>query len=197
LFVLIAVKPDPLILSANQKKELLFDFIKNTRNKEEYRRVVVAVKQKMEGMSYRTIAKNLGVNYRNVYYYMIKSYKERSLDGIRSKRKNAAGRIPKISSDKNKHKIKQIVLDSPRSFGYLRNTWSIRLLAAYLTNILEMNVSPMQTWRIIIHELGITYKKPKLMLEHEKDYEEKKKTIDNYKKVSAALLKKDSTWIRR
>lgn len=192
LFVPIAVKPDPLRLSANQKKEL-FDFIKNTRNKEEYRRVV-AVKQKMEGMSYRTIAKNLGVNYRNVYY-MIKSYKEHGLDGIRSKRKNA-GRIPKISSDKNKHKIKQIVLDSPRSFGYLRNTWSIRLLAAYLTNILEMNVSSMQTWRII-HELGITYKKPKLMLEHEKDYEEKKRTIDNYKKISSALLKKDSTWIRR
>jgi transposase len=29
----------------------------------------------MEGMSYRTIAKNLGVNYRNVHY-MIKLYKE-------------------------------------------------------------------------------------------------------------------------
>jgi hypothetical protein len=55
LFVLIAVKSDPLILSANQKKEL-FDFIKNTKNKEEYRRAI-AVKQKMEGMSYRTIAK--------------------------------------------------------------------------------------------------------------------------------------------
>jgi transposase len=55
-----------------------------------------------------------------------------------------------------------------------------------------MNVSPMQTWRII-HELGITYKKPKLALEHEKDYEKKKKTIDNYnKKVSSALLKKGS-----
>ena len=108
LFVLIAMKPDPLRLSANQKKEL-FDFIKNTRDKEEYRRAVAAVKQKMEGMSYRNIAKNLGVNYRNVYY-MIKSYKEYGLDGIRSKRKNA-GRIPKISSDKNKHKIKQIVLD--------------------------------------------------------------------------------------
>ncbi len=62
----------------------------------------------------------------------------------------------------------------------------------YLTNILEMNVSAMQTWGII-HELGITCKKPNLMLEHEKDYEEKKKTIDNYKKVSSALLKKDTT----
>ena len=107
------MKPDPLRLSANQKKKL-FDFIKNTKNKEEYRRAV-AVKQKMEGMSYRTIAKNLGVNYRNVYY-MTKSYKEHGLGGIRSKRKNA-GRIPKISSEKNQQKIKQIVMDSPRSFG--------------------------------------------------------------------------------
>jgi predicted transcriptional regulator len=81
LFVLIAVMPDPLRLSANQKREL-FDFIKNTKNKEEYRRAI-AVKQKMEGMSYRTIAKNLGVNYRNVYY-MIKSYKEHGLSGIKA-----------------------------------------------------------------------------------------------------------------
>ena len=181
------MKPDPLRLSANQKKEL-FDFIKNTRNKEEYRRAV-AVKQNMEGMSYRIIAKNL-VNYRNVYY-MIKSYKEYGLRGIKSKRKNA-GRIPKISSEKNKQIIKDIILNkSPRTFGYLKNTWSIRLLAAYLTDVLEMNVSPMQTWRIV-HGLDIVSKKPKLSLERESDYEEKKETIDNYKKISAALLKKGS-----
>ena len=186
-FVLIAMKPDPLRLSANQKKKL-FDFIKNTRNKEEYRRAV-SVKYKMEGMSYRTIAKNLGVNYRNVYR-MIKSYKEHGLDGIRSKRMNA-GRIPKISSDKNKQMIKDTLLKSPRIFGYLRNTWSIRLLAAYLSKELEMSVSPMQTWRIV-HGLDIVSKKPKLSLERESDYEEKKETIDNYKKVSSALLKKGS-----
>jgi transposase len=116
----------------------------------------VAVKQKTEGMSYRSIAKNLGVNYRN---RMVKSYKEHGLGGTRNKRKNA-GRIPKISSDKNIQMIKDIILNKfPRTFGYLKNTWSMRLLAAYLTNILEMNVSPMQTWRII-HELGITCKKP-------------------------------------
>jgi hypothetical protein len=61
LFVLIAVKPDPLRLSANQKKKL---FIKNTRNKEEYRRAI-AVKHKMERQSFRTIAKILGVKYRH------------------------------------------------------------------------------------------------------------------------------------
>ena len=59
-----------------------------------------------------------------------------------------------------------------------------------------MNVSPMQTWRII-HDLGIVYKRPKLELEKGIDYEEKKNKIDRYKKVSSALFKKDSTGIWR
>lgn len=171
-----------------QKKEL-FDFIKNTRNKEEYKRAL-AVKQKIEGLSYRTIAKNIGVNYRNVYR-IVDAYRQERINGITSKRNNA-GRIPKISSEKNKQMIKDIVINkSPSTFGYLKNIWSIRLLAKYLSKELMMNVSPMQTWRII-NELGIKYKRPKLALEHEDDYEEKKKVVDNYKKVSSALLKNGS-----
>lgn len=180
------MKAERLALSKVKKAEL-FDFMKGTRNKEEYRRAS-AIKQKLEGSPYRTIARNLDVNYRNVYNW-IKEYKEYGLDGIRSKRKNA-GRIPKISSDKNKKMIKEIISKSPTTFGYLKNTWSIRHLATYLTTILEMNVSPMQTWRIV-HDLGIVSKRPKLTLEHAEDYEKKKKIVDNYKKISAALLKKD------
>ena len=89
--------------------------------------------------------------------------------------------------------IKEIILKSPRTFGYLKNTWSIRFLAAYLTTILGMNVSPMQTWRIV-HDLGIVSKRPKLALEHAEDYEKKKKIVDNYKKISAATFKKESSW---
>src|SRR5215467_3779812 len=158
------MKAEHLALSKVKKTEL-FDFMKGTRDKEEYRRAS-AIKQKLEGLPYRTIATNLDVNYRNVYNW-IQEYKEHGLDGIRSKRKNA-GRIPK----------------SPRTFGYLKNTWSIRLLATYLTTILGMNVSPMQTWRIV-HDLGIVSKRPKLALEHAEDYTKKKKIVDNYKKVSA------------
>jgi transposase len=181
------VKAEYLELSKLKKAEL-YDFMKGTRDKEEYRRAS-AIKQKLEGLPYRTIARNLDVNYRNVYNW-IKEYKEYGLDGIRSKRKNA-GRIPKISSDKNKDRIKEIISKSPTTFGYLKNTWSIRLLATYLTTTLGMNVSPMQTWRIV-HDLGIVCKRPKLVLEHAEDYEKKKKIVDNYKKVSAALLKKNS-----
>jgi hypothetical protein len=41
---------------SNVQKKELFDFIKNTRNKEEYKHAL-AVKQKVENLSYRTIAK--------------------------------------------------------------------------------------------------------------------------------------------
>ena len=180
-----------LKLSDTQKKELI-RFMKSTRDKEEYRRAS-AIKQKMEGIPYRTIARNVGVNYRNVYDW-INNYRKYGLDGIRNKRKNG-GRKPVISSDKNKETIKDIVLNkSPKTFGYLKNTWSIRLLATYLSSLLEMNVSPMQTWRII-HDMGIVCKRPKLELEKGTDYEEKKNNIDRYKKVSSVLLKKDSTRI--
>ncbi len=166
--------------------------MKSTRDKEEYRRAS-AIKQKMEGIPYRTIAKNLSVNYRNVYDW-INNYRKYGLDGIRNKRMNA-GRKPVISTDKNKEMIKDIILNkSPKTFGYLKNTWNIRLLATYLSTLLEMNVSPMQTWRII-HDMGIVYKQPKLELEKGIDYEEKKNKIEGYKKISAALLKKDSTRI--
>ena len=52
--------PVRLELSTVQKKEL-FSFMKSTRDKEEYRRAS-AIKQKMEGVPYRTIAKNLSVS---------------------------------------------------------------------------------------------------------------------------------------
>jgi putative transposase len=166
--------------------------MKRTRDKEEYRRAY-AIKQKMEGISYRIIAKDIGVNYRNVYDW-INNYRKDGLDGIRNKRKNG-GRRPVISTTKNKEMIKDIVLnESPKTFGYLKNTWSIRLLSTYLTSLLGMNVSPKQTWRIV-HDLGIVYKQPKLELEKEENYEEKKEKIERYKKVSRALLKKETAGV--
>jgi len=48
-------------------------------------------------------------------------------------------------------------------------------------------------WRII-HDLSIAYKQPKLELEKDDDYEEKKERIDGYRKVSRALLKKRYSW---
>jgi transposase len=165
--------PLRLELSRVQKKELLL-LMKSTRDKEEYRRAY-ALKQKMEGgVPYRIIAKDMGVNYRTVYDW-INNYRKDGLNGIKNKRKNG-GRRPIISIPKNKAIIKDIVLNkSPRTFGYLKNTRSIRLLAIHLSSLLGINVSRSQMWRII-HDLGIVYKQPKLELEKEKEenYEEKK-----------------------
>ena len=69
--------PVRLELSTVQKKELV-SFMKNTHDKEEYRRAS-AIKQKMEGIPYRTIARNVGVNYRNVYDW-IKKYRKCGLE---------------------------------------------------------------------------------------------------------------------
>lgn len=115
--------PLRLELSSIQKKELL-SFMKSTHDKEEYRRAY-AVKQKMEGLlPYRTIAKDIGANYRNVYDW-INSYRKCGLDGIRNRRKNG-GRRPMISTEKNKEMIKDIVLNkSPKTFGYFKNTYGV------------------------------------------------------------------------
>jgi transposase len=183
--------PLTLELSKEQKKELLL-FMRCTRDKEEYRRAY-AVKQKMDGIPYRVIAKDIGVNYRNVYDW-IDNYRKDGLNGIRNKRKNG-GRRAVLTTAKNKEMIKDIVLyKSPTAFGYLKNTWSVRLLATYLSSLLGMNVSRSQTWRII-HDLGIVYKQPKINLKKSDDYEQKKNKIDRYKKISRALLKKDTAGI--
>jgi transposase len=129
-------------------------------------------------------------------YDWIDNYRKHGLNGIRNKRKNG-GRRAVLTTAKNKEMIKDIVLNqSPTAFGYLKNTWSIRLLATYLTSLLRMNVSRMQTWRIV-HDLGIVYKQPKLELKKEKDddYEQKKNKIDRYRKISRALLKKDTSGV--
>jgi len=111
-----------LRLSGSQKKELI-RFMRSTKDKEEYRRAS-AVKQKMEGISYRNIARNVGINYCNVYDW-INNYRKYGIDGITNKRMNA-GRKPVISTDKNKEMVKDIILNkSPKIFGYLKNTWSI------------------------------------------------------------------------
>ena len=109
-----------LVLIFSCKSHRHYFSMKSTRDKEEYRRAY-AVKQKMEGMPYRTIAEDIGVNYRNVYDW-INNYRKFGLEGIRNRRKSG-GRRAIISTAKNKEMIKDIVLNkSPRTFGYLKNT---------------------------------------------------------------------------
>jgi transposase len=74
-------------------------------------------------------------------------------------------------------------------FGYIRNTWSLRSLAKCLTEELDIPISYRHLQRIL-KDMGIRCKRPKLELEHGSDYEEGKKTVKNYKKMSSALKKR-------
>jgi len=120
--------PLTLEVSKEQKKELLL-LMKSTLDKEEYRRAY-ALKQKMEGVPYRTIAKDMGVNYRNMYDW-IDNYRKDGLNGIRNKRKSG-GRKPLISTAKKqgankRYRTEQITKDiwlskkymEYQTFGYL------------------------------------------------------------------------------
>ena len=75
----------------------------------------------------------------------------------------------------------------------LKEYLEYQAFGAYLTTILGMNVSPMQTWRIV-HDLGIVSKRPKLALEHAEDYEKKKKKVDSYQEDICCTFKKESSW---
>jgi hypothetical protein len=77
------VKAEHLELSKLKKAEL-YDFMKETRDKEEYRRAS-AIKQKLQGLPYRTIAGNLtrpenkkpfcvGIDFVNVYHLIFANY---------------------------------------------------------------------------------------------------------------------------
>jgi NAD(P)-dependent dehydrogenase (short-subunit alcohol dehydrogenase family) len=98
--------PLTLELSKEQKKELLL-FMKRTRDKEEYRRAY-AIKQKMDGIPYRVIAKDIGVNYRNVYDW-IDNYRKDGLNGIRNKRNYKENEVP-LGRIAQPHEISKVAL---------------------------------------------------------------------------------------
>ena len=77
----------------------------------------------------------------------------------------------------------------------MSDNWFLCILIVISEECFEffLKMQLIQTLRII-KELGIKYKRPKLALEHEGDYEEKKKVVDNYKKVSSALLKNNGSF---
>ena len=126
--------------------------------------------------------KDIGVNYRNVYDSDFNTYRKHGLEGVRKRRKSGGRRAVMWTCQRQRDdKGAPSMNKSPRTFGYLKNTSSMRLLATYLSSLLGINVSRMQTWGLI-HDLGIVSKQPKLKLQKEKDddYEQKKGKIDGY-----------------
>jgi transposase len=93
-------------------------------------------------------------------------------------------------TDEDKEIVLSALFNYPHIFGYLRNTWSLRSLAKCLTNELGIPISFKHLQRIT-KDLGVRCKRPKLELLHDKDYEEEKEKVENYKQISSALKKRE------
>jgi len=154
-------------------------------DKEEYRRAL-AVVQRAQGVPHRRIASTLGVHVRNVFRW-VERYRRIGVDGLRTRR--PPGKKRRIDQGE-RLRIREVALQSPRLFGYLKNDWSLRLLAHHLTEELGIKVSRAHVARIL-HEMGLVYKRPKAYVESpDPDYSAKKRAVEGYKRVSRALAKK-------
>lgn len=152
--------------------------------KEEYRRCL-AVLLRAQGMPNQDIAGMLGVDRRSVERW-IKVYRAGGVVGLT--RRQHTGRSPRITSDEKKT-IVEIVLQSPTAFGYLKNEWNVRLLSRHLTREMGITISKSLVWDIL-RELGIVYKRPKAVVRsQDPDYEEKARTVGDYKEAASSLLK--------
>jgi len=176
--------PQKLTLSRREEAEIR-KFMTETKSKEEYRRAEAAL-YKAEGLSYRAIAKRMNAAYLSVYKW-IQRYKEGGVNALRTKTR--PGKKPRITPEQRKA-IVQTALQSPQAFGYLKNEWSVRLLAKHLTQEMGIRISKTHVWEIL-QELGIVYKRAKAVVESpDPEYPEKARRVEGYKKIAPALLKK-------
>ncbi len=163
----------------------LKSLMKNTANKMEYRRVL-AILQKSEGRSYEDIAKEHAVNIRSAQRW-IAAYIHSGINEVKIKK--PSGSKSRITNE-HREIILSVLFNDPHIFGYLRNTWSLRVLARCITHELGISISFKHLQRIT-KDLGVRCKRPKLELLHGDDYEEGKQRIENYKQVASALKKRE------
>jgi transposase len=162
----------------------LRSFMDKTDDKKEYRRAV-AVLQKADGKTYEYIATEQRVHIRTTKKW-IGDYVRNGIEGLKIL-KNHDGRKPRIT-DEDREIILSALFNDPHTFGYLRNTWSLRSLARCLTEELGIPISFKHLQRIT-KDMGIRCKRPKLELLHGPDYEEGRIRVENYKHIASALKK--------
>lgn len=173
----------PLAISEAEENELKRLMAKG--DKMEYRRCL-AVLLRAKGTPNQDIAGMLGATKRSVELW-IKAYRDLGLSGLR--RRLHPGGKPRITHEQRRV-IAETALKSPRAFGYLKNEWSVRLLARHLTKELGIEISKSLVW-MILRELGIVYKRAKAIIESpDPDYAEKARSVGEYKDSASTLLKK-------
>jgi transposase len=180
------MKPQVLLLSKKDKREIEA-FMKKTTDKEEAMRALVVL-HKAEGETFRQIGQILHIRPMTAQA-TVNRYKQSNITGLKTKQ--SSGRPP-LKKTKMKQILKDLIKQDPQTFGYLRTTWSLRAIAKHLDKELDIKTSNVHVWRIL-KELDLSYKMPKAQVTSpDPDYETKAKKVKGYKKISSALLKKTS-----
>jgi transposase len=116
----------------------------------------------------------------------ISAYLHTGISGLEIKKtRSTKSRI----TDENREIILSVLFNDPNIFGYIRNTWSLRSLAKCITEEFHIQIS-FRHLQMILKDMGIRCKRPKLELEHGPDYDEGKKQVQNYKQIASALKKR-------
>jgi transposase len=94
-----------------------------------------------------------------------------------------------------KEMIVKAALKDPRTFGFMKNNWSLEMLSLYLERETCIRIS-LEWVRHILNEMGIVTKRPKITARGTKN-RYRINRLKNHKKVARMLYKKSSHNNRR
>lgn len=172
-----------LRLDRKQKRELK-KFLSKTQEKKEYRRGT-AILMRSRKRRVKDIARELNVSIDAVVRW-IRSYRKHGLEGLKARKRT--GKPPKIRGRAEK-RIREILKQDPKAFGFLKGRWVVRDIAKAL-GAEGINVSRSYVY-YMLKSLDLAYKRPKLTVKSsDPSYARKTREVRRYKKASSALAKK-------
>ena len=96
---------------------------------------------------------------------------------------------PSVKKKEARRLMPELMKKDPQAFGFLKGRWVVRDVSKALKSE-GVEISPTQVHGIL-HELGLSYKRPKLDVKsNDPNYYRKAKEVRNYKQVAPALAKK-------
>lgn len=171
-------------LSLGQKK-VLKKFMHGTKDKREYR-AAFGILLRAEGAKAKDVGQKLGVTIKQVFMWCRK-FRDEGVEGLRVKKQS--GR-PAIEGKKAKRVLVNLLSQDPQTFGFLKGKWVLRDISKALKKDgITLHYSSVHR---VLGDLGIVQKSPVLRAQGsiKKNYV-KRAEIRRYKKVAAALLKKE------
>ena len=171
-------------LSRSEKRQL--DALrKKTKDSKTYR-AILGVLLRAQGKTAEEVAITLGVTQKQVFAWCAR-YRKGGIGGLQLK--TPPGR-PAVEGTKAKKRIPALLKKQPSEFGYLKRRWVLRDIAKQLND--EGIPLCYQSVHLILQDLGFAIRRPVLRAPGSirRNYL-KRKEIANYKRVAAALLKKE------